>query len=63
MLWCIRSTIVFPPSFTRKKIEAGVVPFKISADGAVPDSQTFVCELVDVNDKRRVCEIDLEIED
>jgi len=57
---------MFPPSFahmSREKIESGVVPFKISVDGVVPASHVFVCEVVDVNNKRRVCEIDFEIED
>ena len=57
---------IFPSSYAhmeRIKIEAGVVPFKISDDGAVPQSHAYVCELVDVNDYNRICEIDFEIED
>jgi hypothetical protein len=54
---------MFPPSFTLDQVEGGIVPYKISPDGAVSDSQTFVCELVDVNDKGRVWEIDFEIKD
>jgi len=53
-----------PPSYSnrsRDEVKRDIIPFFVSGNGSLPKKHNFVCEIVDVNDVRRVVEIDYEI--